>query len=189
MKFLRRFLENHVLANATFVVILLVGTLNYFQLPRAQDPEINFNWVAVFTALPGASTEDVEKLITQPLEDALQGLSDVKFVISNTREGMSDISVRFDDIDERLFDKRLTDLRREVQNKANTDLPDEASEPFVMEFTTANQFPTAMVVLHGMANDETLRRAARNIRDDIDRLRGVGAHVPYGVCRPQSRSQ
>lgn len=185
MKFLRHFLENHVLANATFVVVLLVGTLSYFQLPRAQDPEINFNWVAIFTALPGASTEDVEKLVTQPLEDALQGLSDVKFVISNTREGMSDISVRFDDIDERLFDKRLTDLRREVQNKANTDLPDEASEPFVMEFTTANQFPTAMVVLHGMANDETLRRAARNIRDDIDRLRGVDTVDPAGLRDPE----
>ncbi|HEB92202.1 MAG TPA: efflux RND transporter permease subunit [Gammaproteobacteria bacterium] len=185
MSFLRNFLQNHVLANATFVVILLIGTLSYFQLPRAQDPEINFNWVAVFTALPGASTEDVEKLITQPLEDALQGLSDVKFVISNTREGMSDISVRFDDIDERLFDKRLTDLRREVQNKANTDLPDEASEPFVMEFTTANQFPTAMVVLNGMANDEVLRRAARNIRDDIDRLRGVDTTDPAGLQDPE----
>lgn len=185
MSFLRNFLQNHVLANATFVVILLIGTLSYFQLPRAQDPEINFNWVAVVTALPGASTEDVEKLITQPLEDALQGLSDVKFVISNTREGISDISVRFDDIDERLFDKRLSDLRREVQNKANTDLPDEASEPFVMEFTTASQFPTAMVVLHGMANDETLRRAARNIRDDIDRLRGVDTTGPAGLQDPE----
>ncbi len=185
MKFLRHFLENHVLANATFVVVLLAGTINYFQLPRAQDPEINFNWVTVFTALPGASAEDVEKLVTQPLEDALQGLSDVKFVISNTREGMSDISVRFDDIDERLFDKRLTDLRREVQNKANTDLPDEATEPFVMEFTTANQFPTAMMVLHGMANDETLRREARNIRDDLDRLRGVDTVDPAGLRKPE----
>jgi len=185
MSLLRGFLENHVLANATFVVVLVLGTLIYFQLPRAQDPEINFNWVGIFTGLPGASTEDVERLVTDPLEDALRQVDDVRFVISNTREGMSDISVRFEEIDERTFDKRLNDLRREVQNRANSDLPEEAGEPFVLEFTTANQFPTAMVVLDGPADDETLRREARLVRDDLARLRGVDAVDTAGLQTPE----
>ena len=79
---LRNFLSNHVLANITFVVILVVGTLSYLQLPRSQDPEINFNWINIVATMPGASAEDIEKLITDPLEDAIQQVSDIKFLSS-----------------------------------------------------------------------------------------------------------
>ena len=118
---LRRILENHVLANTTFVVVLVLGSLTYLQLPRAKDPEINFNWISILTALPGASAEDVEKRVMTPLEDAVQQVSDIRFVSSYSREGLSNILVRFNDISERTFDKRLNDLRREVQNKANAE--------------------------------------------------------------------
>ena len=106
MNLLRRLLKNHVLANAMFIVVLLVGTLTYIQMPRAQDPEINFNWISIVTFLPGASAEDVEKLVTDPLEEAIQQVADIKFVSSTSRESLSNILVRFNDISERMFDKR-----------------------------------------------------------------------------------
>ena len=87
-------------------------------MPREQDPEINFNWVIITTAVPGASAEDVEKRVTQPLEDAIKQVADIRFVASSSRENISSILVRFDDISERVFDKRINDLRREMQNKA-----------------------------------------------------------------------
>ena len=71
----KRFLANHVLANLTFLLVLTIGLLSYFNLPRQQDPDINFNWVVVVTLLPSASAEDVEKQITDPLEDALRSIS------------------------------------------------------------------------------------------------------------------
>ena len=55
-------LTNHPLVNILFMVVLLMGALAYLNLPREQDPEINFNWVMVNTVLPGASAEDVEEL-------------------------------------------------------------------------------------------------------------------------------
>ena len=44
-------LRNHVLANITFALVLVVGFISYFQLPRQQDPTINFNWIVVTTVL------------------------------------------------------------------------------------------------------------------------------------------
>ena len=128
MKFLRSLISNHPLANITFGVVLLMGVLAYLALPREQDPEINFNWVNITTALPGASAEDVEKRITKPLEDAIRRVSDIKFVSSSSRENVSSILVRFRDVSERVFDKRVNDLRREIQNVANSDLPAEAKD-------------------------------------------------------------
>lgn len=173
MSLLQRLLDNHVLANAAFVVVLLVGSLQYFQLPRSQDPEINFNWISVITALPGASAEDVERLITEPLEESIRQVPDIKFVSSTSRENSSTMLVRFNDISERTFDKRLNDLRREIQNKANAELPDEAEDPQIIEITTANSFPTATLVVSGEADDEILRRIAKNVRSDLERIRGV----------------
>ena len=182
---LRRILENHVLANTTFVVVLVLGSLTYLQLPRAKDPEINFNWISILTALPGASAEDVEKRVMTPLEDAVQQVSDIRFVSSYSREGLSNILVRFNDISERTFDKRLNDLRREVQNKANAELPSEAKEPLILEITTANSFPTATIVVQGQADDEILRRNALIVKQDIERLKGVDGTQPAGLHDPE----
>ncbi len=182
---LKSFLGNHVLANATFAVVLLVGTLSYLQMPRAQDPEVNFNWISIITALPGASAEDVEKRVTNPLEEAIRKVQDIKFVSSTSREGIADILVRFDDISPRLFDKRINDLRREIQNKANAELPAEVIDPVILEITTSNNFPTATLILTGAANDELLRKTALNVRKDLERINGVSSVLEAGLSDPE----
>ena len=140
-----RFIQNHVLANLFFLMVIALGTISYLTLPREQDPTINFNWIQVTTALPGASAIDIEKRITDPLEDVIRSISDIKFVSSNSREGISSILIRFNEISERIFDKRIADLRREIQNKQN-ELPEDASDPFIFEITTDNAYPTASIV-------------------------------------------
>ncbi|MBU1394515.1 MAG: efflux RND transporter permease subunit, partial [Gammaproteobacteria bacterium] len=187
MSLYARFITNHPLANVSFAVILLLGVLGYLNMPREQDPEINFNWLVVNTVLPGASAEDVEKKVTDPLEEAIRTLPDIRFVSSTSRDNSSVILVRFRDVSERQFDKHVTDLRRLVQNKYNSDLPDEAREPDVQEITTSNGFPTAMVLLTGPANDERLRRTARQIKDDIERLPGVDRVLATGQGDPELR--
>ncbi|MGD8475683.1 MAG: efflux RND transporter permease subunit, partial [Burkholderiales bacterium] len=185
MSLLRSFLTNHVFANLTFAVILIVGIGGYMQMPREQDPEINFNWINITTPLIGASAEDVEKLVTDPLEDAIRKVSDVRFVSSSSREGISTILVRFEDISPTVFDKRINDLRREVQNKTNQELPPEVDDPTVLEITTSNGFPTVMVMVLGQADDEVLRASARSARDDLERIDGVDDVFAAGLHDPE----
>ena len=187
MSLYARFITNHPMANVSFAVILLLGILSYLNLPREQDPEINFNWLVVTTVLPGAAAEDVEKKITDPLEEAIRTLPDIRFVSSTSRDNSSVILVRFRDVSERQFDKHVTDLRRQVQNKYNSDLPDDAKEPEVLEITTSNGFPTAMVLLTGPASDERLRRTARQIKDDLERMPGVDKVLATGQADPELR--
>jgi multidrug efflux pump subunit AcrB len=187
MNLLERLITHHPLANIAFAVVLVMGAIAYATMPREQDPEINFNWLNISTALPGASAEDVEAKITNPLEDALRNVQDVRWVISSSREGVSNVLVRFREIDERTFDKRVNDVRREIQNKANAELPVEALDPDILEITSANGFPTAMVVLRGQADDEHLRFAARSVREDIERISGVDRVLALGFRDPELR--
>jgi multidrug efflux pump subunit AcrB len=183
--FYARLLENHPLANIAFVVVIGLGILSYALMPRERDPEINFNWVNITTVLPGASAEDVEQRITQPLEDAIRSVQDIRFVSSSSREGVSNILVRFREIPERVFDKRINDLRREIQNKASAELPAEAIDPLILEITSSNGFPTAQVVVIGQADDETLRLAARQAKEDIERIPGVDNVLAFGLHDPE----
>ncbi|MBT8053140.1 MAG: efflux RND transporter permease subunit [Xanthomonadales bacterium] len=178
-------LTNHPLVNILFFVVFMMGLLSYMNMPREQDPEINFNWVIVRTILPGASAEDVEQLVTGPLEDAIRNVQDIRWVISTTRENASNILIRFRDLSEREFDKRINDIRREVQAKSNDELPDEAEDPFILEVTTSSGFPTGLVVVEGQADDETLRRLGRIVRDDLERLPGVDQVISIGLRDPE----
>ncbi len=185
---LARLYRNHVFANLTFVLVLLVGYLSYNLLPREQDPSINFNWINITTILPGAAAVDVEKQVTEVIERKIRSISDIKFVSSASRESASSILVRFDDIPSRRFDKRVADLRREVQN-AEAELPDDASSPFVFEITTANAFPSATLAVVGPADDENLRRQAETIKKDLERIKGVRRILETALHPPELPDQ
>jgi len=179
-----KLIQNHVLANLTFVLVLIIGFLSYQGMPRQQDPTINFNWITIITALPGASGSDVEKRVTDVLEDSIKGIPDIKFVSSNSRENTSSILVRFEDMPERTYDKRLADLRRELQN-VQTELPDEAIESKIIEITSGNAFPAALVAVTSNADDERLRKRAQSVSDAIEQISGVERVDTVGLDDPE----
>ncbi len=185
---LKKLIENHVLTNLLFALVLFVGFTVYNQLPREQDPSVNFNWVQVTTFLPGASARDVEQKVTDVLEESIEKIQDIKFVSSTSRESISSILVRFNDVGEDTFDKRIADLRREVNN-VEDQLPLEAERPTIFEITTANAFPTATVVVSGPAEDENLRRQGRNLEKDLARIKGVDRIQTTGLLEPELQIQ
>lgn len=185
MKFMRTLLTNHPLVNILFGVVLILGAISYVQMPREQDPEINFNFVSINTLLLGATAADVEELVTGPLEDALRNVQDIRFVSSSSRDDVSNILVRFRELSESEFDKRVTDLRREIQSKTNDELPEDVEDPYIMEVTSSNGFPTASVLLLGQADDERLRREAKLIKEEIERLKGVDRVMAFGFKDPE----
>ncbi len=182
-----RFISNHVFANLLFALVIVIGSLSYMLMPREKDPTINFNWIQVMTFLPGASASDIERKITNPLEEAIRSVDDIRFVTSTSREGLSSILLRFEEIDQRTFDKRLNDLRREIQAVENTELPDAAESPILVEITTDNALPTASIVVTGISDDETLHREALLIEKDIENINGVDSVIKVGARKPELR--
>ena len=178
-------LTNHPLVNILFTIVLIMGLLSFLQMPREQDPEINFNFVNITTIFPGTSAADVEELATGPLEDSLRNVKDIKFVVSKSRQNVSEFWSRFRELSEKEFDKRVTDLRREIQSKANDELPDSAEDPTVLEITTSNGFPTAIVLLAGQAHDEDLRRQGKLVSEELERIRGVDQVQAFGFNEPE----
>ena len=174
-----KLLQNHTLTNLTFLLVLVLGWMSYQQLPREQDPSINFNWVQVWAYWPGATAPDVATRITKPLENGIKRVADVKFVSSTSREGVSSILIRFDDISDADFDKRMADLRRELQARQD-ELPEEVKQPDVFEITSSKAFPTATLVVYGQTDEESLQGIAQGVKDDLERLDGVDDVLSVG---------
>lgn len=176
--------RSHRLADFVFAAVLLLGAWAYTAMPRAQYPEVELNWVAVAVVWPGATAQDVEREIALPLEAAARRVSDVRFVAATSRDHVATLLVRFHDLDHSRFERRLAELDREIRQAA-ADFPKEARSPQIIELTSSNFFPTAMVVVSaGAANsvaDGRVCDLAEATREKLEKLPGVGRIWSYGM--------
>ncbi len=184
--FARLLISNKVLTNLTFILVLVMGILAYWSLPRQQDPTINFNWIVITVVWPGSSALDIESRITDPIEEAIQRVDDLDFVSSYSREGLASILVRFEDIPTSVFERRLGDLRREV-NTAEGKFPSEAADPIFVEITSSNAFPATTIALVGSGDDDSLREQAVLIEKELERRERIDRIDTQGMADPEIR--
>ena len=173
--------SNPVLSNLLMIVIIIFGVYAWIVLPRELTPEISFNSATVTTFYPGASSEDVEKLVTVPIEDAIEeNVNKIDIVLSVSSEGRSLITVQFEEISEREFDKEFQNLRTAV-DRVN-DLPTEIlDEPQVQELDISTGFPMLTIVVGGEISEDQMKEIAENLKDEILEIKNVSAVRLAGV--------
>ncbi|MGB3073587.1 MAG: efflux RND transporter permease subunit [Candidatus Moraniibacteriota bacterium] len=150
------------------VTLVFAGVATYSTLKKELNPDIQIPTVIVATAFPGAGPEDIEDLVTVPLEDAVSGLSDVTRVTSNSQESVSTIVVEFaSSMDP---DKAKTDVQNAI-DKVST-LPDAAQNPSVEVIDFTNQ-PVLLFALSAPGNESALPEIADILLEEIKRLPAV----------------
>ena len=103
--FFRYVLRQTVLVNLLFVLAMAVGLFSLFDLPVERYPDVQMGKVQIDTILPGASPEEIESLITDEIEEALDDLESVEFIRSTSYRERSLIMVKF--IDDTDYDQAL----------------------------------------------------------------------------------
>ena len=88
-------INNPVFATMVMVGIAVLGLFAYNNLRVEQMPDVSLPYVLVLTTYPGASPEVVEADVTKPLEYAINTVSGVKLIRSNSREGRSEVFAEF----------------------------------------------------------------------------------------------
>ena len=171
-----------VLVNLLFVVLIVAGLLSAARTPLDLFPDVSFNRAMVLTVWPGASAEDVEKLVTTRLEDEIRKVTGIKKSSSFSSQGISEISIEWDeDLTEIEQQSRLNDLRGAIERTPN--LPADAEEPILRELSMAEIQNTAMVALTdvGGVGEFALREVARDLARKLERLPGVRTAEPRGL--------
>ncbi len=118
-----KYLRNPRLLVLLLIIIFSLGIFSYQNLPRRLNPEIKIPLVIVSTVLPGASPTDVESLVTDPIEDSLGSVQNIKTYSSTSRDSVSVIQIEFNTGTD--ADKATSDVKSAVDS---VDLPEEAQK-------------------------------------------------------------
>jgi len=167
---LTNFAVDHPISVLTlFVLIVLGGLYSYLTIPKEASPDITVPFVAVNTIYSGVAPEDIETLITRPLEEELNKISDIKTLTSQSVESFSRITAEFEagmDMTEAL------QLVREKVDIAKPELPEPAEEPAIVEFNFS-EFPIMQVNVSGEYSLMRLKELAEDIQDEIEQIPSV----------------
>jgi multidrug efflux pump subunit AcrB len=177
----RFFAKQHVFTNLTSVFVLVVGIYLAFTITKEAFPQIDFDMLTISTPYRGAAPEEVEQLVTIPLERAIKGTDGIDRMDSWSVEGMSVILVRLDP-DHSNKRKTIKDIEREVDRVRGSELPADGDEPLVTEL--GSNHPVLNVDLSGAPEGE-LRDIARQLEDSLIEIEGVSKVTRGGYRREQ----
>ena len=90
-------IDHKTVVYVIMAIFLILGISSYFNMPRETFPEINDTKIFVSTIYPGNTAEDIERTVTDPLEEALKGVPNLVEIRSTSSEDFSVIDVEFDE--------------------------------------------------------------------------------------------
>jgi len=156
--------------------ILLLGVFALINLPRESDPEVKIPIAVVSTFYAGASPADVEKLITDEIENKLEELDNVKLITSSSRTSLSSIVVEFEA--EADLETSISDLKDKVGDVVG--LPSEAEDPVVTQIR-ANDFAIITFSLAGDLTETQLKTLGETVQDELEAISGVSKVPVLGI--------
>ncbi len=109
---IRGALDQRILTNLLFVLLMAVGILVYLRTPVDSWPEVSLDEAWIRTYWDGAGAEEVERLVTRKIEEEIEDVTGVLRIISTSQANLSFVDVKFDeDLDETALETAFNDLR------------------------------------------------------------------------------
>jgi len=161
-----------VITVVSMLALVVFGLVSLVLLQTDEFPDVAVPLVVVSVPYPGASPDNVEREIVEPMEEAISGISGVKKVTSNSLDGFATILVEFN------YEKDLQVATQEIRDKINTirnDLPPEMKEP-VLTRVNPTDFPVVSMALasDSMSVAQLTLLADPGITRQLRALPGVG---------------
>ncbi|WP_432407895.1 efflux RND transporter permease subunit [Wukongibacter sp. M2B1] len=162
-------INRYRLVYLVIVTLIFWGALSHGKLPKEVLPEVKFPYVIIMTSYPGASTESVEREITNRVESAVSGIGDINKVTSDSMQGFSEVVIKFNQgVDAK---DKLQKIQTEINN-IKSEFP-KKSEPSIIEEYDLNDFPIMLVNISGKYDLANLKKCALDIKNKIDKVSGV----------------
>ncbi len=160
-----------------FLIVIILGFVAYTRLPIDLMPDITYPTLSVSTSYGNASPEEMEELITRPIEEALAAVPGVEEITSTSSEGQSSVRVSFD------WGTNLEEASNDIRDRLDriiSSLPDEVERPRLRKFDPSS-FP---ILILGASADldpiQTRRLIDDQIKYRIERVPGVASLDIWG---------
>ncbi|MFS4416101.1 efflux RND transporter permease subunit [Maribacter sp. 2307ULW6-5] len=165
-------IDNPSVIYVMIAIFLYLGYSAYNAMPREDFPEVVETKIYISTPYPGNTAEDIERLITDPLEDRLKDVSNVVEIVSTSQEDYAIITVEFDE--EITVEQAKQKVKDEVDSeKASEDWPtfnNAKVEPNVFDLNFSEEVPIMNINFTGNYPVERLKEFAEYLQDEIEDL-------------------
>ncbi|MCX6247029.1 MAG: efflux RND transporter permease subunit [Bacteroidetes bacterium] len=163
-------IDNRTSIYVLTIIITMLGVMSYISIPKEQIPEIIIPTIIVNTLYPGTSPEDMENLVTRPIEKETKALADVKKITSKSIQDFSTIVVEFNPgIEVSEAKQRVRDAVDKAKTNLPTDLP---KEPDIMQ-VDLSEIPIMYVNISGDYDLQRLKKFADDTKDKIETLKEI----------------
>ncbi|MCD8444672.1 efflux RND transporter permease subunit [Tenacibaculum finnmarkense] len=165
-------INNKTTIYVMMAIILYAGISAFFNMPRENFPEIKDTKIYVSSIYPGNTAEDIEKLITDPLEDKLKTVSNMTKITSTSQEDVSIITVEFND--EIPIEQAKQKVKDEIDEQVSSeDWPTfngAKVAPNVFELNISEETPILNINISGDYTVHQLKEFAEVLQDKIEDL-------------------
>ena len=170
-------IRNSTIIYVLMGIFLILGGTAYVTMPRENFPEITETTIFISTPYPGNTAQDIERFVTDPLEEGIKGISNITEVTSTSQDDYSIVSIEFDeDIDVDLAKQRIKDEVDAVV--ASEDWPtfnNAKLEPAVFNLNFSEEFPILNVSIQGDYPIERLKSYGEILEERIEQLDEIKA--------------
>ncbi|MEF3077972.1 efflux RND transporter permease subunit [Winogradskyella poriferorum] len=168
-------INNKTTMYVAIILILFLGASAYFSMPRESFPEIRETKIYISSLYPGNTAEDIEKLITDPIEDKLKNVSNVVEITSTSQEDYSMVIVEFDE------DISVDAAKQKVKDEIDSETAGEdwptfngaKVEPNVFELSLSEEMPILNINISGDYTVERLKEFGEYLEDEIEDLEEI----------------
>lgn len=155
------------------IILVIFGTISYIGMEREENPAISSPIAVIQCIYPGASPEDIEKMVVKPIEDELSEISEIKTLESFSMDSVGVIKITLKDMGDAAMIPVWDTVRADLEN-VKADLPDSAYDP-----TIETDFTSSYGLIMGLTSKdytyEDLSNAAYILQEKLSRDPGVKA--------------
>ncbi len=170
MKLPVRAIRNHQFTLIIVALFTLLGVLSFQTMPRSEDPQFDFPLIIVTATYPGTSPLDMEKLVTDPIEEEVNELEDIKEISTVIMDGVTTIKVEFDyGVDP---DEKYDDVIQAI-SKIRTNLPAQVRSVDIKQVSPTDVNVLQVALLSDIASYREMRYQAERLEKKFTRIDGV----------------
>lgn len=177
-------IKNHLFVLVLVAMATGLGILSYLDMPRSEDPSLEFPLYNIIAVYPGASPDDLEQLVVNPVEEVLNELEDITDMSTEINEGSAIISIEAE------FDINVDDKYDEISqavNRVRADLPDEVRQLDVKKVSPQDVIILQMALLSETSSFHDLVNWGERLEGRITQIDGIRSVEVTGAPEEEVR--
>lgn len=153
-----------------FFVLIIMGAGSFLTMPRTEDPPMDIPGASIIAIYPGGNPVDLEELILNPIEEAINELEDIKVISSGIKEGIVVVSVEFN------FETNAKDKFDEVVRQVNSirsGLPENIADLSVMQWSSTDVAMLQLALVSETSDLNRIHRSAEKLKQELEKVNSI----------------